>query len=82
MNTRYKIWKRIRDHAERAMRENYLKPHGGMNHACPNCKVWESAGNRITTVENSDGSDHRTCQTCSYEWDAIFTPAGFIQINT
>ncbi len=81
MNKRYKFFKWLKGVAEKGMKDNYLKPHGGCNSCCPNCKSWESGGNRITTVPLDDGSDERTCHTCKHTWLTIFTPVGFIPVD-
>lgn len=78
MNIRYKFFKWLRDFSDNRMQENYLKPRGGCDSACPNCNTWESQGNRITTEPHEDGTDKRTCSKCNHVWWAIFTPAGFI----
>ena len=78
MNTRYKFFKWLKKIADKGMKDNYLKPYGGMNSCCPNCKEWESSGNFITTIPLKDGSDERTCGKCEHKWLAIFTPFGFI----
>lgn len=81
MNTRYKFFKWLKGFADKQMQENYLKPHGGCDSACPNCKEWESQGNRITTEINCKDTDKRKCHKCNHEWLAIFTPAGFIPVD-
>lgn len=81
MNLKYKFWAAIKELADKGMKENYLKPHGGCDSACPKCKMWESQGNKIYTEALQDGSDKRTCCNCGHEWHAIFTPAGFVQID-
>ena len=81
MNTMFKFWTWIKGIAEEKIKENYLKPNGGCNSACPRCKQWESSGNLIFTEPLEDGSDKRTCENCGNEWLAIFTPAGFIPIE-
>lgn len=81
MNLKYKFWAAIKELADKGMKENYLKPHGGSDSACPKCNMWESQGNKIYTEALQDGSDKRTCCNCCHEWHAIFTPAGFIQID-
>lgn len=81
MNIKYKFWSAIKELADKGMKENYLKPHGGSDSACPKCNIWESQGNKIYTEALQDGSDKRTCSNCDHEWHAIFTPAGFIQID-
>lgn len=81
MNKRYKFWARVRSFSEKQMFGNYLKPNGGCDSCCPKCKVWESLGNKITTTPLEDGSDLRVCGKCGYEWRAIFTPAGFVQVG-
>lgn len=81
MNKRYKFWSKVKSFAEKQMFENYLKPFGGCDSCCPKCKVWESLGNKITTTPLENGSDLRLCGNCGYEWRAIFTPAGFVQVG-
>lgn len=81
MNTRYKFFKWLKSICDEQMKENYLKPNGGCDSACPSCNVWEHQGNRITTEPLDDGTDKRSCGACGYEWLAIFTPAGFIPLS-
>lgn len=81
MNLRYKFYSWLKKIAEKGMYDNYLKPHGGSDSCCPNCKTWESHGNTITTEPLEDGSDLRKCGACKHEWLAIFTPAGFIPVD-
>lgn len=78
-NARYRFWKKVKALADKQLKKNYLKPNGGCDSCCPNCKVWESQGNVITT-EPVDDWDKRTCGVCNHVWAAIFTPAGFIQV--
>lgn len=79
MKLSHKIWEKISSISDEKVRDNYTKRHG-CNSCCPKCKTWESSGNKITTTPLDDGSDHRTCQVCGYDWLAIFTPAGFIPL--
>lgn len=81
MNTRYRFFKWLRGICDEQMSDNYLRPNGGCDSACPNCKEWESHGNTISTVPLEDGSDQRKCGKCGHSWLAIFTPAGFIPID-
>lgn len=81
MNKRYKFFKWLKGICDKQMHENYLKPHGGCDSCCPKCETWEYQGNKITTEPLEDGSDKRTCMKCGYTWLAIFSPAGFIQID-
>lgn len=81
MNTRYKFFKWLKGFSDKQMRENYLKPRGGCDSCCPNCKEWEYQGNKIVTEPLEDGSNKRTCGKCGHEWLAIFTPAGFVSIR-
>lgn len=78
MNTRYKFFKWLKGYSDKQMKENYLKPYGGMDSCCPNCKEWEYQGNKILTEPMSDERDKRTCVKCGHVWYAIFTPFGFI----
>lgn len=55
---------------------------GNCDSCCPQCKQWESKGNLITTKSNNDGSETRACGNCGYHWKAIFTPAGFVQVDS
>jgi hypothetical protein len=81
MNTTYKIFKWLKAFSDKKMRENYLKPHGGCDSCCPNCREWESQGNLIATPPLEDGSDSRICGKCHHEWLTIFTPAGFAPLS-
>ncbi len=81
MNKRYKFFKWLKSFCDEQMQDNYLKPRGGCDSCCPNCKEWESQGNTITTRPLDDGSDERVCSKCNYKWLAIFTPAGFMPID-
>lgn len=78
MNTRYHIFKRLKDFADKQMRKNYLKPHGGFDSCCPNCKEYEYQGNTITSTALDDDIDERMCHKCKHVWSTIFTPFGFI----
>jgi hypothetical protein len=79
---RYKTLQKISDYFNKKAKDQFAKEYG-MNHACYRCGKWESEGNKIlTTVSERDGHlDHRHCENCGYEWDAIFTPAGFIKVD-
>jgi hypothetical protein len=81
VNTRYKFARWIKSIADKQMQDNYLKPNGGCDSCCPNCREWESQGNEIITNPLDDGSDERTCGKCNHKWLAIFTPAGFAFIR-
>ena len=81
MNTKYRFFKWLKGHCDKQMQVNFLKPKGGCNSACPNCKEWEHQGNTITTELNSDDTGKRACGKCGYQWVCIFTPAGFIPIS-
>lgn len=74
----YKFWKKVYDYSKKKMKKEYTIEHG-CNSRCPRCKIWESEGNIIKTEPLND-YDLRSCSNCSYEWKAIFTPAGFIPL--
>ena len=82
MNILYRMWKKINHISEKGMKGNYLKPNGGCDSCCPKCKKWESMGNNITTKPLENGSDERVCANCGNVWIAIFTPAGFIPVQS
>lgn len=79
---KFKTLKRIAEFFNEKAKDEYAKENG-MNHACYRCGKWESEGNTIiTTVSERDSNlDHRKCVNCGYEWDSIFTPAGFIKVD-
>ena len=74
------FWRWVRDFTERRMASAWFMG-GNCDSACPNCKKWESKGNCIETKHNEDGSEHRACSNCEHEWDAVFTPAGFVPVD-
>jgi hypothetical protein len=75
-----KFWKYLKAVSAEKVQASYLKIHG-CDSCCTRCNVWESDGNKIYTEPSPDGTDLRTCTNCGYKWHAIFTPAGFIEIN-
>ena len=84
MNRWWRFWDRVEKYVSKKRQKAWLKgPTGGGNcdSACSRCKVWESAGNQITTEPMDDGSEKRKCGVCGYMWRAIFTPAGFVKVG-
>ena len=62
------------------MRDAWMQG-GNCDSCCPNCKHWESIGNHIKTEDRDDGSVSRHCSNCGNKWTAVFTPAGFIEVD-
>lgn len=82
MNARkWMRWKRLRDFCERRMRSAWFE-RGNCDSKCGSCNLWESHGNVISTTSLDDGSEYRVCQNCGHGWKAIFTPAGFVEIDS
>ena len=77
---KFRFWKKIKKLCENKMRKAWLEG-GNCDSACKNCNQWESSGNVIYTKSNDDGSESRECQNCRHEWRAIFTPAGFVEVD-
>ena len=77
---KWELWKKIRDWSNRRMKDAWMEG-GNCDSACPNCKQWESLGNRIETVPLESGLELRKCKSCGNEWQAIFTPAGFVPVD-
>lgn len=77
---RWKLWTKVRCFAEKKMADSWMQG-GNCDSRCPQCKQWESHGNKIKTTDNDDGSVDRLCGNCKYEWKALFTPAGFIPVK-
>ena len=78
---KWKFWKRVRDWCNTRMTAAWMKG-GNCDSACPKCHQWESHGNVIETEPQEDGSELRSCNNCGYAWKAIFTPAGFVPIDS
>ncbi len=81
MNTTYKIAKKIHEISNNVMKKTFLLPRGGCNSCCPKCKKWEHQGNIIKTTYFNDDIEKRNCGNCGHEWLAIFTPAGFVEVE-
>jgi len=78
---KWSFWSSAKEIAERKMKDAWMEG-GNCDSCCPQCKQWESVGNTIETKTNDDGSEARTCSNCGYTWKAIFTPAGFIPVDS
>lgn len=77
---KWNFWRRARNWCQKHMRRVYMEG-GNCDSACPRCHQWESLGNIIETHPLEDGSEWRICSNCKYEWQALFTPAGFVPVN-
>jgi len=78
---KYNFWKKIKDFCTKKMEDAWFEG-GNCDSACPNCKQWESHGNKITTESQDDGLEIRKCVNCGHTWRAVFTPAGFVKVVT
>lgn len=77
---KYNFWTKIKKFSEKKMKSAWMEG-GNCDSCCSKCKQWESMGNNIKTVPQSDGAEIRTCGNCGDEWRAIFTPAGFVRVD-
>lgn len=75
------FWAGVRKFVEGRMKAAWFEG-GNCDSCCGLCKQWESTGNTITTTSLDDGSEYRECQNCGHAWRAVFTPAGFLPIDS
>ncbi|MCP3898855.1 MAG: hypothetical protein GY707_03865 [Desulfobacteraceae bacterium] len=78
---KWSLWKQTKTFCEKQMTKAWMVG-GNCDSCCPQCKQWESHGNVIKTEPQEDESVNRSCSNCGYSWRAIFTPAGFLIVES